>query len=492
MSARFSRASSVVLAGLAVVASVSLLAQSLPLPQQSGSPATGDTLTPPAGRGRGGQAGRGAAVVEEPDFSPKPPVLPLTPEEQVARFWLPPGFRLEPVLTEPHIQEPAQIAFDGNGRMFVLEIRGYMQDADGTGTLDPVGRISLHEDRDNDGVYEIHSVFVDHLVFPRMVMPFGPNAILTKESNADEVWKFTDNDGDGVADRKELFTTGMGRVANVEHQEAHFIWAMDNWIYSTYNQFRVRWTPGGVLREPTAPNQGQWGVTQDNYGKPWFQGGASGMPGYFQFPVVYGSFPAPDQFEPELNIIWGAPVRTADMEAGMRVVRMPDGSLASATAAAGNDIFRGDRLPADMVGDYFYGEAVARLLRRRSSRACRAAAASGHAGRRDTTPQCLPVVGVHPIDRSALSTCRHDHGSRRHDVHHRHVSRHRAGVAMGRSGHVSAAPHRAVRARQDRQAWPHLAAHLRWHRTSYGQASDERGDSGRTAAALVGSERVVA
>jgi mono/diheme cytochrome c family protein len=364
MSARFSRASSVVLAGLAVVASVSLLAQSLPLPQQSGSPATGDTLTPPAGRGRGGQAGRGAAVVEEPDFSPKPPVLPLTPEEQVARFWLPPGFRLEPVLTEPHIQEPAQIAFDGNGRMFVLEIRGYMQDADGTGTLDPVGRISLHEDRDNDGVYEIHSVFVDHLVFPRMVMPFGPNAILTKESNADEVWKFTDNDGDGVADRKELFTTGMGRVANVEHQEAHFIWAMDNWIYSTYNQFRVRWTPGGVLREPTAPNQGQWGVTQDNYGKPWFQGGASGMPGYFQFPVVYGSFPAPDQFEPELNIIWGAPVRTADMEAGMRVVRMPDGSLASATAAAGNDIFRGDRLPADMVGDYFYGEAVGRVVRR--------------------------------------------------------------------------------------------------------------------------------
>ena len=48
----------------------------------------------------------------------------------------------------------------------------------------------------------------------------------------------------------------------------------------------------------------------------------------------------------------------------MNAVRMPDGSLARATGAAGNDVFRGDRLPKDMIGDYFYGEAVARIVRR--------------------------------------------------------------------------------------------------------------------------------
>ena len=52
------------------------------------------------------------------------------------------------------------------------------------------------------------------------------------------------------------------------------------------------------------------------------------------------------------------------MQGGMPSVRMPDGSLNRATGAAGNDVFRGDRLPADMVGDYFYGEAVARIVRR--------------------------------------------------------------------------------------------------------------------------------
>src|SRR4029079_18214045 len=147
----------------------------------------------------------------------------------------------------------------------------------------------------NDGIYDTHHVFVDNLVFPRFVTPLGPNAILTKESSADEVWKFTDTDGDLVADKKELFATGLGRMLNVEHQESGFIWALDNWIYSTINSTRVRWPPKGVLREPTGPNGGQWGVTQDNYGKPWFQSRASGMPGYFQLPVAYGNLASPDQ-----------------------------------------------------------------------------------------------------------------------------------------------------------------------------------------------------
>ena len=345
---------------MASLATLSLFAQA-PAPGAQAPAPPGGAAQAPAGQ-RAGGPGRGAA--NEPDFSPKPPVLPLKPEEQVKKFWLPPGFKMELVLSEPSVMEPAQIAFDGNGRMFVLELRGYMQDADGSGTLNPNGRISLHEDRNNDGVYETHHVFVDNMVFPRFVMPFGPNAILAKESNADELYKYTDTNGDAVADKKELFATGMGRLMNVEHQEAGLTWGMDNWLYSTINLVRLRWTPNGVLREPTGSNAGQWGVTQDNYGKMWFQAGASGMPGYFQTPVAYGNFPNPEQFEADLNIIWGAPVLIADMQGGMNAVRMPDGSLARATGSAGNDVFRGDRLPADMVGDYFYGETVGRVVRR--------------------------------------------------------------------------------------------------------------------------------
>jgi mono/diheme cytochrome c family protein len=119
-----------------------------------------------------------------------------------------------------------------------------------------------------------------------------------------------------------------------------------------------------VIREPTGPNGAQWGATQDNYGKVWFQGGASGMPGYFQFPVHYGNFSVTDQVEPNLNVIWGAPILIGDIQAGLPGTRLPDGSLILSTASAGNDIYRGDRLPADLVGDLLYGEVVGRSVRR--------------------------------------------------------------------------------------------------------------------------------
>jgi mono/diheme cytochrome c family protein/glucose/arabinose dehydrogenase len=324
----------------------------------------GPIQTPGGGRGPGAAPDANDPANANTDLSPKPPVVALTPAEQATRFWLPPGYRMEPVLADPIVEDPAQIAFDGNGRMFVVELRGYFQTPEGIDLIPPIGRISMHQDRGNDGTYEHHTVFLDKLVFPRFVMPFGANTILTMETNADEVWKYTDTNGDGVADKKELFTTNFGRAGNMESQQSSLFWAMDNWLYSTVNAFRLRWTPNGLLREPTGPNSSQWGVTQDNDGKLWFQGGASGMPGYFQFPVHYGNLAPPDQFEPDLNIVWGAPILIGDIQAGLPGTRMPDGSLIYATAAAGNEVYRGDRMPRDLIGDYLHGEEVARIVRR--------------------------------------------------------------------------------------------------------------------------------
>jgi hypothetical protein len=239
----------------------------------------GAIQTPTGGRGPGAAPDANDPANAKADLSPKPPVLPLSPSEQATRFWLPAGYRLTPILSDPVIEDPAHIAFDGNGRMFVVELRGYFQTPEGIDLIPPIGRISMHEDRDNDGIYEHHTVFVDKLVFPRFVLPFGVNSILTMETNADEVWKYTDVNGDGVADKKELFATNFGRAGNMESQQASLFWAMDNWLYSTVNAFRIRWTPNGLLKEPTGPNSSQWGVTQDNDGKVWFQGGATGMPG---------------------------------------------------------------------------------------------------------------------------------------------------------------------------------------------------------------------
>ncbi|MES2520667.1 MAG: c-type cytochrome [Bacteroidota bacterium] len=297
------------------------------------------------------------------DLEPKQPVMPLRVEEEKSKFLLPPGYHIEPVLTEPAIQQPGEIAFDGNGRMYVLELRSYMLDADSKNELEPTSRISRWEDKNNDGVYETGTTFVDKLIFPRFVLPYGKDCILTMESDADNVYKYTDTNGDGKADKKELFTTKYGRSGNVEHQQAFMYYGMDNWLYSTVNAFRVRETPNGVIREKTGFNRAQWGVTHDDDGKLWFQGGASGLPSYFQFPIHYGNFEVPNEFAKGFDVPWGAAVKIADMQGGMDEIRQPDGSLNHVTGSAGNDIYRGDRLPENIKGQYFYGEPVARIVR---------------------------------------------------------------------------------------------------------------------------------
>ena len=92
----------------------------------------------PTGRGSGpgpGPAGvtagaRGAAPVEG-DFLKRPPVVAQTPEVEQQLLLLPDGFKAQLVLSDPTITDPVGVTFDGNGRMYVLEMRTYMLDADG-------------------------------------------------------------------------------------------------------------------------------------------------------------------------------------------------------------------------------------------------------------------------------------------------------------------------------------------------------------------------
>ena len=301
------------------------------------------------------------------DFLKRPPVLRQSPETQQKLFLLPPGYKIEPVLADPDIQDPVGISFDGNGRMYVLEMRSYMRDADGSNSREPISRISRWESTKGDGVFDRHTIFLDKLALPRIAHPLGRDSLLVIETDNYDLYKYTDTDGDGVADKKELFFAGFGRRTNMEWQPGgSLVWALDNWMYSSYNPFRIRITPDGkVIREETAVNGGQWSTTQDNYGKTWFvDGGTEIGPVNIQQPIVYGAFNVDDNFEPGFQIPWGAPIYLADMQGGMNRVRLPDGTLNHFTAAAGPEIYRGHTLPTDMVGDLFFAEPVGRIVRR--------------------------------------------------------------------------------------------------------------------------------
>ncbi len=315
-----------------------------------------------------------AAVAAEPkpapapaaanEFPPMPPVQPRSPAETIEATQLPPGYRLEVVLAEPEIKEPVMAAFDGDGRLFVVEMRTYMQDVDATGEQEPVSRVSLHWSSKGDGMYDKHTVFADKLLLPRILQPLDKGRAIIGETNTLDLYIHSDTDGDGVADKKELFYQGGPRGGNMEHQPNGPVWALDNWLYTTYNAYRLRWQPEGLaLKEPTAPNGGQWGVGQDDWGKVWFvnAGGEKG-PTNFQTGIVYGGFNTKDQFAPGFDVVWPT-VGIPDVQGGDRRFRPENKTLNHFTATCGSEIYRGDKLPADLRGDLFFGEPVGRLIR---------------------------------------------------------------------------------------------------------------------------------
>src|SRR5712671_3928949 len=77
------------------------------------------------------------------ELIPPAPVLP--PDQALKSFKLQPGFRIELVASEPLVHNPIQIAFDPDGRLWVLEMRGFMPNIDGTGELEKSGDVVVLE-----------------------------------------------------------------------------------------------------------------------------------------------------------------------------------------------------------------------------------------------------------------------------------------------------------------------------------------------------------
>ncbi|MCF3650050.1 DUF7133 domain-containing protein [Synoicihabitans lomoniglobus] len=301
-------------------------------------------------------------VAMAPEPAPVHRSMALTPAEAIAAMELKPGYGLEVVLAEPQVEEPVMVAFDGNGTMYVAEMRTYMQDVDATGEMVPTSRVSRHEDTDGDGVYDRHTIFADGLLLPRTLLTLE-NEVVIGETNTLDLYVYEDTDGDGVADTKKPWFRGGPRGGNLEHQPNGLTWALDNGLYATFNDFRLRYTNGTVVRENIPVNGGQWGLTQDDWGKVWFvHAGAETGPEHFQQHIIYGQFRSPEEHIGDYKIVW--PIdNIPDTQGGPGQLR-PDNTLNHFTATCGQDIFRGDRLPVDLRGDLLFAEPVGRLIRR--------------------------------------------------------------------------------------------------------------------------------
>jgi hypothetical protein len=89
-----------------------------------------------------GQAGAKKGPLASPKNRPWPaPVQKvsdeqpvLSPADAMKSFYMPPGYHLELVASEPLIQDPIKMEFDGDGRLWVLNMKGFALDGEAMGT----------------------------------------------------------------------------------------------------------------------------------------------------------------------------------------------------------------------------------------------------------------------------------------------------------------------------------------------------------------------
>ena len=310
------------------------------------------------------------AIQEEPapprpeHIISNPSAAPLTPEQSMETMKLPAGFHLELVASEPEIQEPVAIVWDANGRLYVAEMRSYMQDIFGTGEHVPVCRITRFEDTDGDGKMDKHTVYSDSMVLPRMMLALD-DRLVVNETYTYNMYSYRDTNGDGIADEKKLiFHNDKPDDANLEHQKSGLVWNVDNWIYVTSNPVRYKYINGMLKADSlTSSPSGQWGLTNDNYGRLFFSsaGGETAALNFQENPV-YGELDMDKQRAVDFDEVWPI-VGNTDVQGGPGRMRA-DSTLNHFTASCGQSVFRGDKLPATMVGDLFICEPVGRLIRR--------------------------------------------------------------------------------------------------------------------------------
>jgi mono/diheme cytochrome c family protein/glucose/arabinose dehydrogenase len=294
----------------------------------------------------------------------QPIPAPLSAADELKTFKVEDGFKVELVVSDPAIEAPIAISFDDQGRMYVVEMRGFMTDLKGSKESEPIGRVTLFVDKDGDGKYETSSIFLDNLVMPRSVMAVNGGALVAVPPN---LFFCKDTNGDGKADVKELVTNKFGS-GSAEHNANTPIWTMDNnvWVAQSPIRYRLR---NGAWQTDSGLARGQWGVTQDDFGRLFFN---------FNEDMLRCNLLPASAFGPEqkgLDKVLGYQVvtdqnvfpshPTPGVNRGFNPgILRADGTLNRGTADCGPCIYRGDAFPAAYRGNAFVCDPASNVVKR--------------------------------------------------------------------------------------------------------------------------------
>jgi putative membrane-bound dehydrogenase-like protein len=163
-------------------------------------------------------------------------------------FRLPPGFTIERVGGPPLVDRPIVADFDDEGRLYVADSSGSNERVEKQ-LADRPHRIVRLEDKNGDGRFETSVVFADRMMLPEGTMWLDGSLYVAAPPS---IWKLTDTDGDGVADRREEWFKGETLTGCANDLHGPYL-GPDGWIY---------WTKGAFAQQTHARPSGSPLVTR--------------------------------------------------------------------------------------------------------------------------------------------------------------------------------------------------------------------------------------
>jgi glucose/arabinose dehydrogenase/mono/diheme cytochrome c family protein len=276
----------------------------------------------------------------------------LTPAEAMKKFKIAPGFKLELVASEPVLDNPVAMTWDGDGRLWVVQMPAYMHDAYGKDEEKmKTGRITVLQDTNGDGKMNKHTVFLDGLIMPRTIAMVKGGVLIAEPPH---LWFCEDTNGDLKCDKKTK-VANYAKQGPVEHTENALMPALDNWMYSAKSKKRHRFVDGKIIEEDTK-FRGQWGITQDNYGRLYYTTNSN----YLHYDwETYGQKMRALLSDKSINAIRVNPGINRGYQKHMLLT---DYRLARVTAISGPAAYRGDVYDKSFINGMFIPEPAANAI----------------------------------------------------------------------------------------------------------------------------------